>query len=59
VPTQLDSLVVQGHLGLIGMHERVQHIGGRLEISSTLGRGTSVHLAIPLKRSTHDTGDPS
>jgi signal transduction histidine kinase len=59
VPVQLNSLVVQGHLGLIGMHERVQRIGGKLDVVSKPGRGTVVHLMIPLKRSANDSGDPS
>jgi signal transduction histidine kinase len=57
VPVHLDSLVIQGHLGLVGMQERIQHSGGKLDITSTPGLGTSVHLAIPLKRSSHDSGD--
>jgi PAS domain S-box-containing protein len=34
--------------GLIGMHERVQLVGGRLEIESNLGSGTLVNAYIPL-----------
>lgn len=36
-----------GHWGLIGMHERAKHIGGRLRISSAQTSGTEVALAVP------------
>jgi PAS domain S-box-containing protein len=35
-------------LGLIGMEERVQLIGGRLEIDSKPGAGTSIFATVPL-----------
>jgi PAS domain S-box-containing protein len=38
------------HMGLLGMRERANSVGGRLRIESTPNRGTSVHLSIPLKR---------
>jgi signal transduction histidine kinase len=34
--------------GLIGLMDRVEAIGGRLEITSQIGNGTSLHVAIPL-----------
>ncbi|HET9373308.1 MAG TPA: ATP-binding protein [Vicinamibacterales bacterium] len=34
-------------LGLVGMRERAQIIGGRLEIETAPGRGTSVYLHLP------------
>ena len=33
--------------GLVGMHERVALVGGKLEIESTPGRGTRVHAELP------------
>ena len=36
-----------GGLGLTGMHERASMIGGRVEIESIPGRGTSVRLNVP------------
>jgi signal transduction histidine kinase len=36
------------HLGLHGMRERVALLGGRLEIESTPGRGTSICASVPL-----------
>jgi signal transduction histidine kinase len=37
-----------GHFGLLGMRERVEHLGGRLSISSRPGEGTDVLAAIPI-----------
>ena len=34
-------------LGLLGMQERAEALGGVLEISSSPGRGTSISLAVP------------
>jgi len=36
-----------GHLGLIGMRERVDTAGGSIEIKSTLGEGTTVEFWLP------------
>jgi len=49
VPDRLVSLVMAGHLGLAGLHERVQHAGGRLRVTSTPGAGTMVHVTLPLQ----------
>jgi signal transduction histidine kinase len=35
--------------GLMGMRERANSIGGKLEIISTPGKGTTVKLTIPMK----------
>jgi two-component system, NarL family, sensor histidine kinase UhpB len=39
----------QGH-GTTGMQERVHALGGRYRVESETGRGTSVRIAIPLRR---------
>jgi signal transduction histidine kinase len=36
-----------GHLGLVGMRERMRMLGGRTEISSTPGNGTVVSAELP------------
>ena len=36
------------HLGLLGMRERAELLGGRLTIESSPGRGTSVFVEVPL-----------
>jgi signal transduction histidine kinase len=38
----------QRGIGLLGMRERVDGLGGTLEISSALGRGTNIHVCLPL-----------
>jgi PAS domain S-box-containing protein len=37
-----------GHLGLVGMRERVEMVGGRFAIKSAPGKGTTVTAEIPL-----------
>jgi signal transduction histidine kinase len=36
------------HLGLLGMRERVEALGGRLEIDSSPGQGTEIRASVPL-----------
>lgn len=38
-----------GHFGLLGMRERAERIGGRLAVSSRVGRGTEVALILPAR----------
>jgi signal transduction histidine kinase len=42
-----DPQRVRG-LGLLGMEERVRHLGGEFEIDSKPGRGTLLRIALPL-----------
>jgi signal transduction histidine kinase len=43
-------LAVQGtHFGLIGMRERVEHLGGQFEIDSSPGKGTRLSVKVPLQ----------
>jgi len=37
-------------LGLSSMRERVQLVGGHVKVDTEPGRGTSIHVSIPLKR---------
>jgi signal transduction histidine kinase len=37
--------------GLVGLRDRVEALGGTLEISSSPGRGTSLHARIPVSQS--------
>jgi len=36
------------HFGLIGMRERIEHLGGRFEIDSAPGKGTRLCVHVPL-----------
>jgi signal transduction histidine kinase len=38
------------HYGLIGMQERVTHLGGKLEIESAPGRGTRLRVRVPVSQ---------
>ena len=38
----------EGCLGVLGMHERAQHLGGALAIGSKAGQGTEVVLDLPI-----------
>jgi PAS domain S-box-containing protein len=48
VPKTLDWAANRGHLGLLGMKERVQILGGHLEVDSKPGLGTRIRLSLPL-----------
>ncbi|MBR0283741.1 MAG: sensor histidine kinase [Selenomonadaceae bacterium] len=39
----------EGHFGMIGMKERAKIIGAEFAVTSVPGKGTKVHLRIPLK----------
>jgi two-component system CheB/CheR fusion protein len=40
----------QRRLGLFGMRERAELVGGTLDIESTLGKGTTIFLRVPLEQ---------
>jgi len=48
-PRQLSEFATQGKLGLTGMAERVQLVGGKLEVGSSRGWGTTVMARVPAK----------
>jgi signal transduction histidine kinase len=39
-----------GHFGLLGMSERVKRFGGHFFITSTLGRGTTIRVELPVEQ---------
>lgn len=47
VPGSLTSVVSSGRLGLMGIHERIQLIGGTVSIESRPGAGTRLSVTIP------------
>lgn len=48
-PPQLSEYASQGKLGLTGMAERAQLIGGHLEVRSQEGKGTTIIVSVPAK----------
>lgn len=48
LPQRMEDLTVAGRLGLAGMQERAQLIGGRLKLESKPGKGTTVTLEVPV-----------
>jgi signal transduction histidine kinase len=49
LPSRWIELARQGHLGLVGMVERVQAVGGWCEFQAVPGQGTVVRAVLPLK----------
>jgi two-component system sensor histidine kinase DegS len=49
LPRQLSDFASQGKLGLTGMAERAWLIGGELEVSSQIGKGTKIIVQTPTK----------
>jgi PAS domain S-box-containing protein len=56
VARTLDQAAGRGRLGLLGMKERVQILGGSLDVGSEAGRGTRIHVSLP---STETTPEPA
>ena len=48
---------LQGHLGLTGMRERAELLGGRLELKSSADGGTHVRAFLPLTEAASDEHD--
>ena len=46
MPKSPTELAPSGHFGLLGVHERADLIGARLEIESTLGKGTRLQVRL-------------
>ncbi len=49
-PKQWIDLATGGHLGLVGIYERLEVIHGHLEIESLPGDGTYAKVSVPLQR---------
>ncbi|MBU2610008.1 MAG: ABC transporter permease [Chloroflexi bacterium] len=48
---RLGALAEAGHFGLVGMHERMELIGGALRLTSASGQGTTIVAWVPLRSS--------
>lgn len=44
----LQAALASGRLGLSGMRQRVESLGGRFDVRSTQGQGTTVRVSLPL-----------
>ena len=45
----LSARLQDGHLGLLGLRQRVELAGGELSVGSTPGEGTAISAVIPLQ----------
>jgi PAS domain S-box-containing protein len=43
----LEAALAQGRLGIFGMRERAEMLGGTLEVESTPGHGTTIFVEVP------------
>ena len=50
------ALIDGGHLGLQGMRERVELLGGRFDVQSAPDKGTVVRASLPLAQHAHEYG---
>ena len=46
--TTLDEAAARGHLGVVGMRERVRARSGKFELNSEPGGGTTVAVELPI-----------
>ncbi|MGB2624353.1 MAG: two-component regulator propeller domain-containing protein [Candidatus Acidiferrum sp.] len=45
-----EILAMQGaHFGIIGMRERIEHLGGHFEINTSPGEGTQLSMEVPVR----------
>jgi len=51
VTRTIERAASGGNLGLLGMRERVEILGGSLEIDSQSGQGTRIRISLPLRES--------
>lgn len=51
---EIGRLAQDGHLGLVGMQERVEMLGGSLTIESAVGAGTTIVVEVPYDHSHSD-----
>jgi len=50
VAATLARAAGRGHVGLLGMRERVEILGGSLQVESSVGAGTRIRVELPLAR---------
>ena len=58
VAKTLEEAARRDRLGLLGMRERVQILGGSLEVESEPGRGTRIRVSLPLAEAAAEPPEP-
>ena len=53
-PVNPTDLAHEGHFGLMGIRERALLFGGRMEVRSKLGEGTTLEVFLPLSQKSQD-----
>lgn len=56
LPQTLDRAISVGSLGLLGMKQRAETVGGTLEIETRPGAGTSIALRLPFSSHAYEEG---
>jgi PAS domain S-box-containing protein len=56
VPSNWVDLARTGHLGIVGMSERMSALGGSLHVRSEPGEGTTVRAIAPLRENSNGVG---
>lgn len=56
VPPSLGDFALRNHYGLLGIQERVNSLGGALEVMSAPQRGTSLTVRLPIDRVSQSDG---
>ncbi len=49
LPRTLDSAISVGHMGLLGMKQRAETLGGDIRIKTVGGTGTTIILSLPIQ----------
>ncbi len=50
----LERAAMRGHVGLTQMRERVERLGGELDVESQAGKGTAIRVILPLETQGED-----
>ena len=58
VASTQEQAATRGSLGLLGMRERVEILGGTLKVESEPGRGTRIRASFPLNEAPNQSADP-
>lgn len=56
VPERWIELARAGHYGLVGMVERVEAIGGKITVHSSIGQGTTIQVDVPVNHAVLEGG---